>query len=66
MNVQVLKDKADDYGEAFSVLTEASVLAMREELDAWEGEDECPLRVRHEGCNGGAQGLQEGQAQVGF
>ena len=33
-NVQVLKEKADDYGKAFSVLTEASVSAMREELDA--------------------------------
>ena len=33
-NVQVLKDKADYCGEAFSMLTLACMAAMREEMDA--------------------------------
>ena len=45
-NVQVTKDKADDCGKAFSMLTEAVMEAMRVELDAWDREAECPLKVR--------------------
>jgi hypothetical protein len=46
--LQVLKDKADDCGEAFTVLTETCVAKMEEELDAWDDEDtECPMVARH-------------------
>ena len=47
-NVQGLKDKADDCGEAFSMLMVACVAALREKMDAYNGQGESPLRVRHE------------------
>ena len=37
--LQVLKEKADDCGEAFTILTEACVAKMREERNAWAGVD---------------------------
>ena len=45
-NVHVTKDKADDCGEAFWMLTEAILEAMRVKLGAWSGEADCPLKVR--------------------
>ena len=46
--VQVLKEKADDCGEAFTILTEACLAKMQEELDTWaDAECECPMVARH-------------------
>ena len=46
--MQVLKEKADDCGEAFTILTEACLAKMQEELDAWaDAECECPMVARH-------------------
>ena len=47
--LQVLKEKADDCGENFTILTEACVAKMREERNAWAGVDaECPMAARHD------------------
>ena len=64
--LQVLKEKADNCGEAFTILTEACAAKMRKELDAWEDKDsECPMVAY--GCrHGGAQCLRERQVAVGL
>ena len=47
--MQVFKEKADDCVEAFTILTEACLAKMQEELDAWEDADrKCSLVARYE------------------
>ena len=45
-DVLACKEKADEYGEAFSVLLEAIIDSVMERLAEWTGDDESPLQAR--------------------
>ena len=63
--LQVLKEKADDCGEAFTILTEACMANMRVELDAWEDEDsECPMVARYEAAMADLQAYKKGKEKL--
>ena len=60
--LQLNKERADDCGEAYAILTETCMAKMREELETWaDTENESPLVARHE-----ARGFDKRQRQVGF
>ena len=43
------KERADDCGDAYAILTETCMAKMREELETWtDKENDSPLVARHE------------------
>ena len=47
--LQLHKERADDCGDAYAILTETCMAKMREELETWtDKENESPMVARHE------------------